>query len=81
MIGARRIARGALRGEIEVAQRRDLVAPQLEAHGIRHAEAVDVDDAAAHAELRDIVDERDALEADGLEMRDERVELLRRRRA
>ena len=54
---ARGIARGALRGEVEVAQRGDLVAPELEAHGIRHPEAVDVDDAAAHAELRDVLDQ------------------------
>jgi hypothetical protein len=52
-----------------VTQLDDLVAPELEAHRIGHAEAVDVEDAAAHRELRHVVDHLDALEADALEMR------------
>ena len=54
--------------ELEVAQIDDLVAPELQAHGIGHAERVDVEDAAAQAELRDVLDHRHALEADALEM-------------
>jgi hypothetical protein len=56
-------ARRALRVEVEVAELADLVAPELEAHRLGHAEAVDVEDAAAHRVLPDVVDERDALEA------------------
>jgi hypothetical protein len=46
-----------------VAQLDDLVAPELGAHGFGHAERVDVDDAAADRELRNIFHHRHALEA------------------
>ena len=55
--------------ELEVAQIDDLVAPELHAHGVGHAERVHVEDAAAQTELRDVLDHRHALEADALEMR------------
>ena len=57
--------------EIEVPQVDDLVAPELGAHRLGHAEAVDVEDAAAHAELRDVLHHRHALESDALEVRRE----------
>jgi hypothetical protein len=46
----------ALGGEIEPADRGDVVAPPLEPGGRRHPEAVDVQDAAPHAELGDFAD-------------------------
>src|SRR6185437_16367644 len=47
----------------------NLVAPQLSANGLRHAERVDVEDSAADAELRHVLHHRDPLETDCLEMR------------
>ena len=64
-------ARRALRGEVEVTEIDDFVAPELEAHGIGHAERVDVEDAAAETELGDVLHHRHTLEADALEMRRE----------
>ena len=46
----------------------DLVAPELQAHRVGHAERVDVEDAAAQRELRDVLHHRHALEADALEV-------------
>ena len=63
------ITRAALRVEIEVAQLDDVIAPELEAHRLGHAERVDVDDAAAHGELRHVFHHLHALEADGFEVR------------
>ena len=63
------IAGAALRIEIEVPQLDDVVAPELEAHRLGHAERVDVEDAAAHAELRDVFHHRHAFEPDAFEMR------------
>src|SRR2546426_4365014 len=51
---------GSLRVEIERPQRQDLVAPPLDPRRRRHPEAVQVEDAAAHAELRDLGDRRHA---------------------
>ncbi|HJR64999.1 MAG TPA: hypothetical protein VJ802_01115 [Gemmatimonadaceae bacterium] len=62
------VARGPLGEDIELPERRDLIPPELEAHRAGHAEPIDVDNAATHRELRDIVDQRDALEADRLEV-------------
>ena len=61
-------SRTLLRREIEVPEILDLVAPELGADWFRHAERVHVENAAANAELRDIFDHRDALEADSLEV-------------
>ncbi len=58
----------ALRVKVEVAQVDDLVAPKLRAHRLGHAERVNVEDAAANAELRNVFDHRHALETDRLEM-------------
>src|SRR5207249_2065825 len=52
----------ALRDEIEVTKLDDLVAPELQAYGVGHAEAIDVDDSPAHAELRDVLDHGHPLE-------------------
>jgi hypothetical protein len=65
------VARRALGQQIEVPQRDDLVTPELDTYRIGHPEAVDIEDSAAHAELRDIVHEIHALEPDFLEMREE----------
>ena len=62
------VAGRALRRELEVAQLDDLVAPELEAHRVRHAEGVDVEDAAAQAELRDVLYHGHALEPDALQV-------------
>ena len=67
----RHLASGTLRRHVELAQVHDLVAPELRAHRIRHAEAVDVEDAAAHAELRDVLHHRHTLEADALQVLDQ----------
>ncbi|HET6582774.1 MAG TPA: hypothetical protein VFG69_04990 [Nannocystaceae bacterium] len=61
-------ARRALRGEVEVPEIDDLVAPELHAHGIGHPEGIDVEDPAAEAELCHVLDHRHALETDALEM-------------
>ena len=60
-----------------MAQIVDLVAPELGAHRLGHAERVDVEDAAANAELRHVLDHRHALEADRLEMRRELAQPMR----
>ncbi len=62
------VARRPLGEQIEVAQLCDVVTPELEADGLRHSEAVDVEDPAAHAELGDILDHFHALETDRGEM-------------
>src|SRR5687768_11771976 len=64
-------SRGALRRELEVAQIDHLVAPELHAHGIGHAEGVHVEDATAETELRNVLHHGHALETDALEMRGE----------
>src|SRR5687768_4629729 len=46
------VASRALADEVEVSQLRYLISPELESNGFRHAEAVDVEDSAAHTELR-----------------------------
>src|SRR6185312_16732933 len=61
--------------EIEMSQLRYLVAPEFHAYGIRHSEAVHVEDSAAHAELSDILDHVDALESYGIEMLDQLAQL------
>src|SRR5262249_16459076 len=61
-------AAGTLRHEIEMAQVFDLVAPEFGAHGLGHPERVHVEDATPDRELRDVLDERDALESDPLEV-------------
>ena len=60
--------RRPLRVDVEVAQINDFIAPQLGADGLRHAERVDVENAAANAELGDVLDHWYALEADRLQM-------------
>ena len=67
----------ALRRQVEVTQIDDFVAPKLGAHRLRHAERVDVEDAAANAELRDVFDHRHALEADRFEVFGELAEPVR----
>ena len=61
-------AGGALRRELEVAEILDLVAPELHAHGVCHAERVDVEDATAQRKLRDVLHHGHALEADTFEV-------------
>src|SRR6266545_5176422 len=63
------VPRGALSDEIEMPQLDDIVAPELEADRLRHTESVDVEDPAADAELCYVLDHRDPLESDGLEVR------------
>ncbi len=63
-----RLTRGTLRPDVEVAHRRDLIAPELYSHRVRHPEPVDVDDAAAHAELCHVFHQPNALEAHRLEV-------------
>ena len=72
--GDRGVAHGALRQQVEVTQLGDLVAPEFEAHRLGHPEPIDIEDPAAHRELRDILDHRCALEADRLEVRGEGFE-------
>ena len=48
-----------------------MIAPELEADGLRHSKAVDVEDSAAHAELGDVLHHRNALEPNRLEVRRE----------
>ena len=67
-----------LRREIEVTQILDLVAPEFGAHRFRHTERIDVEDAAADAELRHVFDHRDALESDAFEMRGKFGQPIRR---
>ena len=68
------ITRTALREQIEVPQLDDLVAPELQAHRLGHAETVDVEDAAAHAVLADVVHHRHALKAMCVKMFRQRLE-------
>src|SRR5258705_9207054 len=63
------ITRGSLGEEIEVAKLGYVIAPEFQAHGFRHAEAVNVEDPAAHAELSDVFHHRNALETDLFEVR------------
>ena len=55
--------------QIEVSQLRDVVAPEFEAHGLGHPEAIDVEDPAADAELRDVFYHRNSLEPNRFEVR------------
>ena len=55
--------------KVKVTQLRDVVAPEFEANGLGHAKAVDIEDAAADAELRDVLHHSDALESDRFEVR------------
>ena len=57
----------ALGGEVEPPDRADIVAPPLQPRRRRHAEAVHVEDAAPHAELRDLGHRRHPLVAHLLE--------------
>ena len=52
----------------------EIVAPELQPDRFGHAESVDVHDAAAHGELRDIFDHLDLFEADRHEVVGERLE-------
>ena len=72
---------GALARGIELAERLDLVAEQLDPHRPRALGREEVDDAAAHRELAALLDERLARVAGEGEGRDQRValEALRRR--
>ena len=63
------VTRGALTQKIEVAQLGYIVVPEFEPHRLRHPEAVNVENAAADAELRDIFDHWHTFEANGLEVR------------
>ena len=63
-----RVARGSLGEEIEVAKLGHVIAPELETHRLGHSEAVDIEDSAAHTELRDVLHHWNALEADRLEV-------------
>ena len=68
---------GPLCREIEVAQVDDLIAPELGAHRLGHAERVGVEDSAANAELRDVLDHGYTLKADGLEVRRQLTQSVR----
>ncbi len=61
------VARGPLRLDVEVSQRHQLVTPQLRANRVSHPEAVDVQNAAAHAELRHVVNDGNTVEAEAFE--------------
>ena len=63
-----RVSGRPLAHQIEVAELDNFVAPELEAHRLRHAEAVNVEDPSTNTELRDIVHHRRPLEADRVEM-------------
>ena len=63
------VARAALRIQIEMPQFHNIVAPELQANWFRHAERIDIENAAAHGELRHVFDHRDALEANRFQMR------------
>src|SRR6185437_7336914 len=65
------VARRALGEQVEMTKLGDVVAPELEPHRFGHAETVNVEDPAAHAELRDVLDHRHALEADRFQVRGE----------
>ena len=57
----------SLRGQIETAERGDLVAPPLQPGGCRHTEAVQIQDSAAYTELGDLTHGRYPLVPHGLE--------------
>jgi hypothetical protein len=63
-VDALQLARRALIENVELADRRDLVAPEFETHGLGRAEAEEVEDAAAQRVLADGLDQRRALEAE-----------------
>src|SRR5689334_3291256 len=65
------VSRRSLGKQIEMTELGNLVAPELETHRLRHAEAVDVEYSPAHTELGDVFDHWDALEADRFEVRGE----------
>ena len=67
-------ADGSLRGDVEGADRLDFVAEELQAHGVIEADRIDVENAAAGAELTDAVDDGHALEAGVRQVRDQSVE-------
>ena len=67
------LAGGALGGDVEGADRFQRVAEEIEPYGFGRARRVEVEDAAAHGELADIAHRRHALEAGGLQPRDQRV--------
>ncbi len=58
---------GPLRGQVEDPDRLEVVSPPLEPGGVRHPEAVHIDDAAAHAELGDLGHGGHARVAHGIE--------------
>ena len=66
-VGLGDLVHGALVQDVEGADRLDLVAPQLDAHRVAGAHAVDVHDAAPHRELPDLLHQRDPLEAPALQ--------------
>ena len=66
-------AGGALRGDVEGADRLQRVAEEIEPHRFGGAGRVEIEDAAAHGELADIAHRRHALEAGGFQPRDQRV--------
>jgi hypothetical protein len=61
------LAGRALVQDVELADRRELIAPEFEADRIRRTEPEQVDDAAAHGELPDALDQRSPLEAHALQ--------------
>ena len=63
------VSRRSLREEIEVPELGNVVAPELQADRLRHAEAVDVEYPAAHTELGDVFYHRNTLESDRFQMR------------
>jgi hypothetical protein len=67
------IARRPLADQVEVPELGDFIAPEFKAHRLRHSKAVDVEDSAAHAELRDVVDHGNTLEPDRFEVSGERL--------
>src|SRR5260370_25847299 len=58
----------SLSREIEVAEVNDVVARELRAHRLRHAETVQVDDTAAHTVLPYVLEQRHALEPHRVEL-------------
>ena len=70
-ISARSASRVDRDHEVEVPELGNLITPELQPHRFGHSEAVDVEDSAPNAELRDIVHHRNAFEPDGLEVGNE----------
>jgi hypothetical protein len=62
------LARRPLSQQVEVPELGDVVAPELQPHGLRHAKTVDVEDSTPHTELGDIFDHRHLFESDRLEV-------------